>query len=78
MSRGKQSEIGGEKVILENIKRLCKERGITVSALEKESGLKNATITKWDTSVPKVDNLKKVADYFGVTVDELLKDDNDV
>ena len=65
-------------MILENIKRLCKERGITVSALEKESGLKNATITKWDTSVPKVDNLKKVADYFGVTVDELLKDDNDV
>lgn len=60
-------------MILENIIRLCEQRGISISALEKKSGLKNATICKWKDSVPRVDTLKKVADALGVTVDYLLR-----
>ena len=53
---------------------LCKENGITFHKLEKECGIGNGIIARWKTSSPTVANLKAVADYFGVTVDELLKD----
>lgn len=59
-------------MILKNISSLCKEKGISIAKLEKEVGLGNGTIGKWAESSPKVDTLKKVADFFGVTVDSLL------
>ena len=63
---------GGENLILGNILKLCKERGISVARLERELGFGNATIRGWGNSSPNVDNLKKVADFFGVTVDSLI------
>lgn len=53
---------------------LCKEKGITFHKLEKECGIGNGIIARWKTSSPTVANLKAVADYFGVTMDELLRD----
>ena len=61
-------------VDLEKIKQLAHDRGITISKLEKETGLANATIRKWDSSTPQVDSLIKVARYFKTTVEELLYD----
>ena len=34
----------------------------------------NGTVRGWKTSSPSIENLKKVADYFGITVDELISD----
>lgn len=59
-------------MIFKNICNLCKEKGISVSKLEKEVGLGNATIRGWKVASPTAANLKLVADYFGVTVDDLL------
>ena len=59
-------------MIYANISRLCKNRGISIAKLERETGLGNATIRNWSTSSPTVDWLKVVADYFEVTVDALL------
>lgn len=70
---------GGEQIInivYENIARLCKERGTTVKALERELGFGENTIYKWKNSVPGADKLKLVADHFGVTIDELLKEES--
>lgn len=61
-------------MIYENVVRLCEERGITVSALEKELNLGNATVRGWKISDPRTSKLKSVADYFGCTVDDLLKE----
>ena len=55
-----------------NIVRLCKESGISIAKLERETGLGNGTIGKWEKASPNVENVKKVADFFGVTVDSLL------
>lgn len=62
-------------MLYENVSRLCKERNITFCALERATGLGNGSIWKWGnrTKSPNVSAVKKVADYFGVTVDELLK-----
>lgn len=61
-------------MILANIEALCKQRNTNISQLERDVGLSNATVRRWASCSPTVENLKKVADYFGVTVDDLLKD----
>lgn len=60
-------------MIFTNVSNLCKKNGISLAKLEKETGLGNATVRNWRISSPTVDKLKLVADYFGVTVDELLR-----
>lgn len=64
-------------MLFENVSRLCAERGITFCALEKAVGIGNGAIGKWgkEDRSPRVENVKRVADYFGVTVDELLSTD---
>lgn len=59
-------------MLLQNILALCKERKISVAKLEKEIGLGNATISRWGSSSPSVENVRKVAEFFGVSIDELL------
>ena len=63
-------------MIYTKISNLCRNRGISIARLEREMGFGNATIRGWVTSSPTVEKLKAVADYFGVTVDELLEDDD--
>ena len=62
-------------MIVNNIKRLCADRKTKISELEVAVGLGKNTIYKWAESSPSVANLKLVADYFGCTVDELLKEE---
>lgn len=59
-------------MLYENIESKCRERSISISALERAVGLSNATIRGWKKSAPRVDSLKKVSDYFGCTVDDLM------
>lgn len=59
----------------ERIATLCKERGVTVKDLERNLGFGNGTIQFWKKGSPRVDKLKAVADYFGVTVDALIADE---
>lgn len=58
--------------IYEKIANLCKEKGTTISALERELGFGNGTIHAWRQSSPTVENVKKVAMFFCVTIDEIV------
>ena len=55
-------------------KRLCDEKGVSCNRAATEMGLSNATATKWKKTgaTPQGDTLQKIADYFGVSVDYLL------
>lgn len=64
-------------MIVDNIRRLADSRGLSINRLESSVGLSSGTINKWDTNIPSVVRVKAVADFFGVTVDELLKPDAD-
>ena len=64
------------KVLLERIKGLCARKEISIRQLERETGLADRTIGRWDTNMPSIDRVKKVAEYFGVTVDYLLGGDD--
>ena len=61
-------------MILANVTRLCKQKGISIARLERETGISNGTISRWGASSPTVENARKVAEFFGTTVDELLAD----
>lgn len=59
--------------MLEIIKKLCKETGITIYQLEDNLGLGRNTIYQWNKRTPGIDKLKLVADYFNVSTDFLLE-----
>jgi transcriptional regulator with XRE-family HTH domain len=61
-------------LVYENVLSLCRKEGISISALENKCGLGNATIRGWEKGSPRLDRVKPVADYFGVTVDWLMED----
>lgn len=60
-------------MIYENVMALCRERNIRVARLEKEAGLGNGTVRGWENSAPSITTLQKVADYFGVTLNDLTR-----
>ena len=57
---------------------LLKMNKTTVYRVSKETGIANSTFTDWKNgrSYPKSDKLKKIADYFGVSLDVLLGTDS--
>ncbi|MBR6352437.1 MAG: helix-turn-helix transcriptional regulator [Firmicutes bacterium] len=57
---------------IDKIKKLCAKEGIAIPALEKAVGLGESVIYKWEKNDPGIGRVKKVADYFGVTVNDLL------
>lgn len=58
--------------MVERIKELCKERGIRVSHLEQALGFANGSIVK-TSGKTEFDRVKKIADYFGVTIEYLTE-----
>ena len=67
----------GEKMIYEKVKKLCKQKKVSIYRLEKDLGFSASTIVKWKKSIPAADKLKAVADYLHVSIEELLEDDQE-
>lgn len=61
--------------MLDIIRKLCQEKGITVTQLETEIGISKNSIYRWQANKPSIDKVQKVAAYFGVTTSELLGED---
>ena len=58
----------------DNYIRLCKEKGVGVTVASQEIGYSANSGKKWsEGSVPRKTTLLKIAEYFGVTVDELME-----
>lgn len=62
-------------MLYENIKKLCREKKISISKLETDLNFPRSSICKWSGNEPGVKKVKRVADYFGVSVDYLLEFD---
>lgn len=57
----------------EKLKKLRKEKKVTQEQLAKIIGVERSSIGKYETGTqPSTDIMKRIADYFGVTVDYLL------
>ena len=63
----------GRKIgMKERIKELCKNKKISMNMLEQELGFGKGYICKLGQSTPNAAKIKKIADYFDVTVDYLM------
>ena len=63
------------ELYVERIRRLCKQRGISVNKLSVMSGVKQSTldnIVRGITKDPRVKTLHKVANAFNMTLAEFL------
>ncbi len=58
----------------DKIKAIAKAKKIPLYRIEKEVGIANGSISKWTTSSPSVEKVKKVADVLGVPVEKLISD----
>jgi len=58
----------------EIFEQLLQRYGITAYKVSKETGVTQSTLSdlKRGRSTPKTENMKKLADYFGITVDYLM------
>ena len=57
----------------ENFAFYCTKIGKSESAVAKDVGITSKSVTGWKNgALPRNSTLKKLADYFGVTVDELM------
>lgn len=62
--------------ILSRIGELRKQHEkLSINKLEQECGLTRGSMAKWDDHAPSPDKVKKVADYFDVSVEYLLYGD---
>ncbi len=60
-------------MLFDNVRALCNERNIAISKLEDDLGFPRSYICKWNKNEPGIRKVQKVADYLGVSIEELLK-----
>lgn len=60
-------------MLFDNVRALCNERNIAISKLEDDLGFPRSYICKWNKNEPGIRKVQKVANYLGVTIEELLK-----
>lgn len=58
--------------IVYRIKQEIKAHNTTIAAVERELGLGNGTISKWDKQSPSCNNMLKLANYLNCSIDYLL------
>lgn len=63
--------------MLHKIRELCREKGISLAELERETGLSEKSIFSWNEVMPSADKLARVAKVLGTTVEELLESANE-
>lgn len=58
--------------LVERIRSLAREKGMSLTVLEQKLGLGNGTIGRWTKVSPNTDKLNRIAEYFDVSLDYLL------
>ena len=58
---------------------LCKRNGIAMTTLAVTLGFSKSMVTNWKRTeaTPRASTVKKIADYFGVSVDYFLEENNE-
>lgn len=60
------------ELMVNNIKELCKNRNMTVTGLEDTLGFSQGLIGRWKDKSPTLDRVIDIADYFSVSIDDMV------
>ena len=63
-----------KEIFAERLKEMLEEKALNIKNFSVDIGIPKSTISDWLLlkRTPKIDNIPKIAIYFGVTVDYLL------
>ena len=63
------------KKLFEDFEKLLQEHKTTIYRVSKDTGIPQTTLYEWKSgrSTPKVDKMIKIADYFNVPLERLIK-----
>lgn len=64
-------------LLYDNIKKLCRKKGISISELEKALDFPRSYICKWNGNEPGIRKVQKVANYLGVPIEDLLESESE-
>ena len=58
----------------EKFMELLRRKGVTVYEVSKQTGISASTLSDWKAGryTPKLEKIKKLADYFGVNIEYFL------
>lgn len=70
---------GRVKLLSEKLYKLRKDSGFSQEQLAEQLGVSRQAVSKWEsgTAIPESDKLIAISNYFGVSIDYLLKDDEE-
>lgn len=66
-----------EKVLADNVKRICKEKGLQLKDLANKLNIDPASLTRAINGNARLDTIERIASALGVSIKSLLND-NDV
>lgn len=58
--------------LVKSIRQLCKNKNIAISQLENELNFGAGLISRWNKNSPSIDKIVDIADYFHVSLDEVV------
>ena len=63
----------------EKFEELCSKTGASPYQVSQDTGIATSTLTCWKQGkyIPKVDKLLKIADYFGVGIEDFFLENDD-
>lgn len=62
-------------MLYNNVKKLCEEKKISISQMERDLEFPRSSVCKWNENEPGVTKVQKVADYLKVPIEQLLEED---
>lgn len=60
------------ELLVQSIRNLCKSNNISISQLENELNFGAGLVSRWVKSSPSIDKIVDIADYFHVSLDEVV------
>lgn len=60
------------EMLVKSIRELCQTKGIAISQLETDLGFGAGLISRWTKSSPSIDKIIDIANYFKVSLDEIV------
>lgn len=64
--------------VVNSIREICKQHNITVTKLEESLGMSQGLISRWNKSDPSLSKILDIANFFNISLDELIGHKNTI
>lgn len=65
------------QILVNNIKKICKSKNISISVLERDLFMSSGLISRWAKTTPALDRVLEIANYLQVSLDTLIGNANE-